>query len=112
MLISTYIQHAMEIKRSRYKLRASYLLYHLALSLKYYVRLESKNRVDLWSSLILFILWLLKRWLLLIIPNYVNNVACKMFYHFIAQSKCQLLMDELTKVNYFSLLLGESTDCI
>ena len=47
-------------------------------------------------------------------PNYVNynNVACKMFCHFTAHSKCQLLMDELTKVNYYSLLLGESTNYI
>ena len=42
--------------------------------------------------------------------TYCNDVACKMFCHFIAQSKPQSLINELTKANYFSLLLDRSTD--
>jgi len=43
--------------------------------------------------------------------TYCNDVACKMFCHFIAQSKRQSLMNKLTTANYFSLLLDGSTDC-
>ena len=74
--------------------------------------------------MILLTLWLLKRWLLVNIlcqletlhgidlgNTYRNDVVCKMFCHFIAQSKRQSLMNELTKANYFSLLLDGSTGC-
>ena len=35
---------------------------------------------------------------------YHNDVARKIFCHFVVQSKLQFLMDELSKVRYFSLL--------
>ena len=43
--------------------------------------------------------------------TYRNDVAYKTFCNFIAQSKRQSLMNELTRTNYFSLLLDGSTDC-
>ena len=43
--------------------------------------------------------------------NYCNDVACKTFCHIISQSKYQSLTNELTKANFFSLLLDGSTDC-
>ena len=36
--------------------------------------------------------------------TYRNDVACKMFCHFIAQSKRQSLMNELTKASYFFII--------
>ena len=43
--------------------------------------------------------------------NYCNDVTCKTFCHFISQSKYQSLTNELTKANFFLLLLDGSTDC-
>ena len=42
--------------------------------------------------------------------TYFNDVACRTFCHYIAQSKHQSLIDKLSKAKFFSLLLDGSTD--
>lgn len=42
--------------------------------------------------------------------SYLNIESSKTFCHFIAESKCQALVDQIAKVKFFSILLDGSTD--